>query len=88
MGKGRGTGGDAHKLTPSNTVPLPKAKFEPPNTEKIKLKEATPSLFPQKHKKNGKILYFFVFSIIFFQNRLLWTIFFAFYPLPTHTLTL
>ncbi len=34
MGKGRGTGGDAHGLTPQNTVPLPKAKFDPANREK------------------------------------------------------
>ncbi len=42
-------GGDAHRLTPQNIVPLPKAKFDPPNREKLKISVATPSLSP----KNG-----------------------------------
>ncbi len=29
MGKGRGTGVDAHRLTPQNLVPLPDAKIGP-----------------------------------------------------------
>ncbi len=71
MGKGRGTGGDAHRLTPQNTVPLPMAKFDLPNREQMKLSKATPSLFPQKQKKNGKILSPYCFLNIFFQNQLL-----------------
>ena len=66
MGMGRGTGGMPIGWPPQNTVPLPEAKFDPTNTETIKISVATPYLFRQKHKKKGKILYPFVFSIIFF----------------------
>ena len=80
--------GDAHRLTPQNTVPLPMAKFDPPNREKMKLSKATPSLFPQKQKKNGEILNPFCFFKDFFPKPIVAEENFAFYPLPTHTLIL
>ncbi len=53
-------GGDAHRLTPQNTVPLPETKFDPLISEKIIFSMAIPSL---SHKKRRKIERFFTFSI-------------------------
>ncbi len=50
MSKGRGTAGDAHRLTPQNIAPNPKAKFDLPNREEEKNSLAAPSLI---HKKYG-----------------------------------
>ncbi len=44
-------GVDAHRLTPKNIVPLPKAKFDPLNREKMRFSIAHPSLLHQKHEK-------------------------------------
>ncbi len=85
QGEGYG-GGDAHGLTPQNTVPLPKAKFDPPNREKMKIFVATPSLF---HKTRRKITIFFTFLNFgkkFFFEVLAAEENISFYPLPTHTL--
>ena len=57
QGEGYG-GGDAHRLTPQNTVPLPRAKFNHPNREKMKISKASPSLF---HGKPGKFASFSIF---------------------------
>ncbi len=59
MGKGRGTGGDAHRLTPQNIVPLPIAKFDPLNREKLKFSVATPSLSPKNRINIGRFFCFF-----------------------------
>ncbi len=84
MGKGGGTGGDAHRLTPQNTVPLPKAEFDPLNREKMTFSKAAPSLFHQKCKKNCKFSYFFHFLKYFFLCHVLRSPEenFSFYPLP------
>ena len=44
-------GGDSHRLTPQNTVSLPKAIFDPPNRAKRKFFRATPSLRLKKSRK-------------------------------------
>ncbi len=50
-------GGDAHRLTPQNIVPLPKAKFDPPNREKLKFSVATPSLSPKNRINIGRFFF-------------------------------
>ncbi len=50
-GRGGGRGGDSHRLTPQNTVPLPKAIFDPPNRVKGKIFRASPSLRLKKSRK-------------------------------------
>ncbi len=62
QGEGYG-GGDAHRLTPKNTVPLLETKFDPLNREKMKFSMATPPVL-QKPEKNINILYFFPFHKI------------------------
>ncbi len=49
-GQGEGEGGDSHRLTLQNTVPLPKAIFDPPNSGERKFSRAPPSLMQQKHQ--------------------------------------
>ncbi len=55
-------GGDAHRLTPQNIVPFPKAKFEPPNREKFSV--ATLFLSP-KYRINIGRFFFHVLKGIF-----------------------
>ncbi len=50
--RGGGRGGDAHRLTPQNLVPLPEAKIDPPNREKMTFYRASPSLTYKKYEKN------------------------------------
>ncbi len=49
--RGGWEGGDSHRLTPQNTVPLPKAIFDPPNRAEGKSFRATPSLTLQINRK-------------------------------------
>ena len=86
MGKGvRGREGGAHRLTPQNTVPLPKAKFDPP-IGKIEIFQGYPLPVSLKNKKNGQFSYFFHFFKEFFAKQLVAGKKNSFYPLPTHTL--
>ncbi len=49
-GQGEGEGGDSHRLTPQNIVPLPKTIFDPPNSRGRKFSRAPPSQMQQKHQ--------------------------------------
>ena len=49
-GQGGEGGGDSHRLTLQNTVPLSEAIFDPPNSGKRKFSRAAPFLMQQKHQ--------------------------------------
>ncbi len=85
MGKG---GGDAHRLTPQNLVPLPEAKIDPPNREKMTFSRASPSLTHKKYKKKRQFLNNFHFLKNFCSKMAVAQEIFSLIPLPTHTLSI
>ncbi len=79
-GQGEGYGGDAHRLTPQKTVPLPETKFDPLNKEKNIFSMATPSLSHKNRRRIESFFFTFLIFVLVVEEKK------TFYPLPTHTL--